>query len=44
MTLLVVGFGLFPEGLLHLTRAAALGLEQPSAYLQSVFPVAGGAE
>jgi len=44
LSLLVVGFGLFPEGLLHLTRAAALGLEQPSAYLQSVFPVAGGAE
>ena len=44
LTLLVVGFGLFPEWLLRLTHAAALGLEQPTAYLQSVFPAAGGAQ
>ncbi len=44
LSLLVVGFGLFPEGLLHLTQAAAAGLEQPSAYLRSVFPAAGGAQ
>ncbi|WP_349957772.1 Na+/H+ antiporter subunit D [Rhizobium sp. ZPR3] len=44
LSLLVVGFGLFPEWLLHLTRAAAAGLEQPSAYLRSVFPAAGGAQ
>ncbi|GAC1042034.1 Na+/H+ antiporter subunit D [Rhizobium sp. No.120] len=44
LSLLVVGFGLFPERLLHLTHAAALGLQQPTAYLQSVFPAAGGAQ
>ncbi len=44
LALLVVSFGLFPEWLLHLTHAAALGLEQPTAYLQSVFPAAGGAQ
>ncbi len=44
LAVLVVGFGLFPEWLLQLTQAAAVGLEQPSAYLQSVFPVAGGAQ
>ncbi|MFB2562330.1 Na+/H+ antiporter subunit D [Rhizobium sp. IMFF44] len=44
LSLLVVGFGLFPEWLLHLTQAAAAGLEQPSAYLRSVFPAAGGAQ
>ena len=44
LAMLVVGFGLFPEWLLHLTQAAAAGLEQPSAYLQSVFPAAGGVQ
>lgn len=43
LSLLVIGFGLFPERLLHLTQAAAAALEQPSAYLHSVFPAAGGA-
>ena len=41
---LVVGFGLFPEGLLHLTQRAAADLEEPSAYLHSVFPKAGGVQ
>ncbi len=41
LTALVIGFGLFPEQLLHLTQLAADGLEDPSAYLHSVFP--GGA-
>jgi len=44
LTILVVGFGLFPERLLQLTRVAAAGLEQPTAYLHSVFPQAGGAQ
>lgn len=44
LSLLVVGFGLFPEPLLRLTQAAAAGLAQPSAYLHSVFPTAGGAQ
>ncbi|TCL76113.1 Na+/H+ antiporter subunit D [Rhizobium sp. BK251] len=39
---IVVGFGLFPEGLLRLTGSAAAGLQDPQAYLQSVFP--GGGE
>lgn len=44
LTALVVGFGVFPESLLQLTQAAAAGLEQPSAYLHSVFPQTGGAQ
>jgi multicomponent Na+:H+ antiporter subunit D len=38
LTALVIGFGLFPEGLLHLTGKAADGLRDPAAYLHSVFP------
>jgi multicomponent Na+:H+ antiporter subunit D len=41
---LVMGFGLFPERLLHLTQLAAGGLEDPSAYLHSVFPERAGAQ
>lgn len=41
---LVIGFGLFPEPLLHLTQRAALGLEDPSAYLHSVFPGGAGTQ
>ena len=44
LTVLVVGFGLFPERLLHLTQVAAAGLEQPSAYLHSVFPQMEGTQ
>lgn len=45
LTALVVVFGLFPESLLQLTQLAAAGLEQPSAYVHSVFPLqAGGAQ
>ncbi|WP_267549738.1 Na+/H+ antiporter subunit D [Rhizobium rhizogenes] len=40
LTLLVVAFGFFPERLLQLTQSAAAGLEQPTAYLNSVFPPA----
>ncbi|MBB4568306.1 Na+/H+ antiporter subunit D [Rhizobium leucaenae] len=41
---LVIGFGLFPEPLLHLTQLAAGGLEDPAAYLHSVFPEGAGAQ
>ncbi len=44
LTALAIGFGLFPEQLLHLTQLAAGGLEDPSAYLRSVFPEGGGAQ
>ncbi|MDE1994112.1 MAG: Na+/H+ antiporter subunit D [Rhizobiaceae bacterium] len=44
LTALVVGFGLFPECLLHLTQLAAAGLDDPRAYLHSVFPGTGGAQ
>jgi multicomponent Na+:H+ antiporter subunit D len=44
LTALVIGFGLFPEQLLHLTQRAASGLEDPSAYLHSVFPGGVGAQ
>lgn len=38
LTALVAGFGLFPERLLNLTQLAAAGLENPDAYILSVFP------
>jgi multicomponent Na+:H+ antiporter subunit D len=38
LTALVVGFGLFPEPLLHAAGLAAAGLADPAAYLHSVFP------
>jgi multicomponent Na+:H+ antiporter subunit D len=38
---LTLGFGLFPEPLLQLAQAAAEGLANPQAYINSVFP--GGA-
>ncbi|MBB6483142.1 Na+/H+ antiporter subunit D [Rhizobium lusitanum] len=44
LTALVIGFGVFPERLLQLTQVAAAGLEQPAAYLHSVFPQAGNAQ
>ncbi|MGV1763340.1 Na+/H+ antiporter subunit D [Agrobacterium rhizogenes] len=44
LTALVIGFGLFPEQLLYLTQRAAGGLEDPSAYLHSVFPGGVGAQ
>lgn len=43
LTAMVFGFGLMPEGLLRLVQAAAAGLDNPGAYIQSVFP-AGGAQ
>ena len=39
-----IGFGLFPERLLHLTQLAAGGLDDPSAYMHSVFPERAGAQ
>ncbi|MBB3454029.1 multicomponent Na+:H+ antiporter subunit D [Rhizobium sp. BK313] len=44
LTALVIGFGLFPERLLHLTQLAAGGLDDPSAYMHSVFPERAGAQ
>jgi multicomponent Na+:H+ antiporter subunit D len=41
LTALVVWFGLFPEPLIDLSQRAAIGLADPAAYLQSVFPVGG---
>jgi multicomponent Na+:H+ antiporter subunit D len=38
LTALIVGFGVFPEPLLHLAQLAAAGLDDPGAYLRSVFP------
>ena len=38
---LVVGFGLFPERLAALSIRAAAGLDDPSAYMRSVFPEGG---
>ena len=35
---IIVGFGVFPEPLLQLTQRAADGLNDPSAYVHSVFP------
>ena len=40
---LLVVFGLLPEAPLRLSQAAAAGLADPAAYIQSVFPT-GGAE
>ncbi|MDI7861294.1 Na+/H+ antiporter subunit D [Rhizobiaceae bacterium n13] len=42
LTALVSIFGVLPEGLLRLTQEAAAGLENPAAYVHSVFP--GGAK
>ena len=39
--LLVLAFGVAPEGLLQLSGKAAAGLADPSAYVQSVFPGVG---
>ena len=41
LTALIVWFGLFPEPLIDLSQRAAIGLADPAAYLQSVFPVGG---
>ena len=41
LSALIVWFGLFPEALIDLSQRAALGLADPSAYLQSVFPAGG---
>ncbi|MGF0536828.1 Na+/H+ antiporter subunit D [Agrobacterium sp. ES01] len=41
LTALVVWFGLFPQPLLELTQQAGLGLADPTAYLNSVFPQGG---
>lgn len=38
LTALTIGFGILPERLLALSQAAAAGLVDPRAYLQSVFP------
>ncbi len=38
LTVLVIGFGVLPEQVLQLARAAADGLADPSAYIFSVFP------
>ncbi|KAA3514354.1 Na+/H+ antiporter subunit D [Agrobacterium rosae] len=38
LTFLVIGFGLFPEGVMRLSQQAADGLADPSAYIRSVFP------
>ncbi|SEH57891.1 multicomponent Na+:H+ antiporter subunit D [Rhizobium tibeticum] len=38
LTALIAGFGILPETLLELAQAAATGLVDPTAYLQSVFP------
>lgn len=38
LTVLTVGFGLFPERLMALVQHAAQGLANPSAYIGSVFP------
>ena len=38
---IIVVFGFFPELPLRLSQAAAAGLADPSAYIQSVFPTAG---
>ena len=37
----VIWFGLFPEPLIALSQQAALGLLDPSSYIQSVFPTRG---
>jgi multicomponent Na+:H+ antiporter subunit D len=41
LTALVVAFGILPEQLLDMAQAAATGLIDPTAYLQSVFPDGG---
>ena len=41
LSALVVWFGLFPEPLIDLSQRAAIGLADPAAYLQSVFPAGG---
>ncbi|KIQ01907.1 cation:proton antiporter [Agrobacterium tumefaciens] len=38
LTLLIVGFGLFPESIMKLSQQAADGLADPAAYIRSVFP------
>lgn len=38
---IIVFFGFFPELPMRLSQAAAAGLADPSAYIQSVFPTAG---
>lgn len=38
---LVVGFGLFPEKLVAISQDASIGLGNPSAYYDSVFPSGG---
>ncbi|WP_320199208.1 Na+/H+ antiporter subunit D [Agrobacterium sp. rho-13.3] len=38
LTVLIVGFGLFPETIMRLSQHAADGLADPSAYIRSVFP------
>lgn len=41
LTMLVVGFGLFPETLMQLSQNAASTLGDPAAYIRSVFPQGG---
>jgi multicomponent Na+:H+ antiporter subunit D len=41
LTAIVVAFGILPEQLLDMAQAAATGLIDPTAYLQSVFPDGG---
>ncbi len=41
LTALSIAIGLYPEPLLDLVRGAALTLDQPAAYLDSVFPQGG---
>lgn len=38
LTLLIVGFGLFPDAIMRLCAQAADNLAEPSAYIRSVFP------
>ncbi|UHS55965.1 Na+/H+ antiporter subunit D [Agrobacterium vaccinii] len=38
LTLLIVGFGLFPDVVVRLSQQAADQLAEPSAYIRSVFP------
>ena len=41
LSVLIVGFGVFPEQLLQLCQRAAEGLADPTAYIQSVFGKGG---